>query len=164
MKPHHILLSLMTALILLPGLHAQSPAGPGLQQARGIRVTDPAAAPIGFADRGTTLNKTELKKLIENTRWDKMGTGGAGHVLFYRRGEMNGAGPGLGYMNNYEVELPDILRITLTPTKNDRLKGEKPDILTYRIDVNAMTLTLDETKSTQGGVRGFKYAGPAPRK
>jgi hypothetical protein len=107
--------------------------------------------------------KNDLKKLIENTRWDEaQGRGQEGYLLFYRNGEIHGNGPGLPQFRSYELQPPDMMKI-MRIHKNAK-KGEKPDILTYRIDVSAMTLTLDEAKSTAGGVRSFKYAGPAPKK
>jgi hypothetical protein len=123
------------------------------------------AKPGGAAVSATsaTLNRTDLKKLIENTRWDRTGERGQdGYLLFYRNGEINGNGPGLLHFKTYELQPPDIMKIVMVHPKAKT--GERADTLIYRIDVSAMTLTFDEAKSTAGAIRSFKYAGPAPKK
>jgi hypothetical protein len=102
------------------------------------------ARPSSGSDALATKNN--LKKLIENSRWDKAAEarGQDGYLLFYRNGEINGNGPGLPQFRSYELQ--------------------PPDILTYRIDVSAMTLTLDGAKSTTGEISGFKSTGPAPKR
>jgi hypothetical protein len=121
-------------------------------------------APAAVPATGARLNRTDLKNLIENTRWDRTGREGGGFVLFHRNGEMDGNGPGLQFMHRYEFQPPDIVRIVNRQTGAEIKRREKPSILTYQIDVTAMTLTLDAAKSTDGGPLSFKYTGPAPKK
>ncbi len=148
-------------LDLARAIQAEIQAVGGAAAVAEITGAKPGGAPVSAT--GAALNRTDLKKLIENTRWDKTEERGQdSYLLFYRNGEINGNGPGMPQYNTYELQPPDILKIVRIHQRAK--KGEKPDILIYRIDVSAMTLTFDEAKSTASGVRSFKYAGPAPKK
>ena len=105
------------------------------------------------------LNKTELRKLLENTQWlTNEGPGKAPRSLVFRKdGEITDSQPAGGKYRFFTVEVPDILKIYHHDPKKDR----KADFVLLRINVAAMTAQQDAKASTIEGAMLLKYEGPA---
>ncbi len=132
-----------------------------LQAVGGPAAVANAGAPVGgLSSVPSAGDKTELKKLVENTRWVREGGKDNVAINFLRSGKMNAVGAHLAGPDwSYSLEAPDVVRL--------EHKGDRPaekSFLTFRVDVSQMTMTQDSAKSSSPGSMALKYAGPAPKK
>ncbi|MEA3187279.1 MAG: hypothetical protein QOD99_1109 [Chthoniobacter sp.] len=119
-----------------------------------------AGAPVDASSSvSSTGDKTDLRKLIENTRWVREGKDNVS-INFLRSGNMKAVGAHLADPGwSYSLEAPDIVKL--------ELKGARPAekrFLTFRVDVSQMTMTQDSAMSSSPGSMVLKYVGPAPKK
>ena len=133
-----------------------------LQVAGGAAAAKSAGgSPAGTTAPNAPADKTDLRKLIENSEWSvweglKEEGEATGRTIFQRGGKMSGSGQ-QSRLKYYALAAPDILKLY----QRDPKTNPKEEYYLVRVDMSGKTATKDASLSTLGGSIFLKYDGPA---
>lgn len=107
---------------------------------------------------GAPMDKSELKKFIENSVWkikeSKGDTRPPADIVFQRNGQVIATKPGDAHF--YALEAPDIVKLY----KNDPKRNPKETYYGLRVNMNEKTAQQEAAISTKNGNWFLTYSGP----